>query len=257
MDSYNIYEYLLKQDSENENEYLSQQPISDNTRTKIVDLIINLGSDFRTDNLVIHLAIWLFDKFLSIRVIKQQNLQLLGFTCFFIACKYEEVFPPKITDIVYQMQGGNTKNELIQMEVLVLKSVDFYLGTPTEDTFLCILVSLLSEDLCTDSFHLASYFNELSLLNKRSLKFSYSIVAASSLILSQFVLQKDVFTAKKILIVTKIDFNSMHEFILILNSLVATTSESQPAKTIKEKYGIKKYNRVSKLQQPENLERCR
>ena len=254
MDSTDVYEYLLKQDSERKKLYLNQQSISNKMRSTIVDLIINLGSDFRSDNLVIHLAIWLFENFMSIRSIDQQNLQLLGFTCFFIACKYEEVFPPKITEIVYQMQGANTKNDLIQMEVLVLKSVDFYLGTPTADTFLCILVSLLSEELCPNSFHLASYYNELSLLNT-SLQFSYSVIAVSSLTLSQFVLQTDIICAKKIIMISKVDIYSIRECILILNSLVVETSENQHAKAIKQKYGIKKYNSVSKLQQPKNLRR--
>ena len=42
MDSTDIYEYLLKQDSERKKLYLNQQSISNKMRSTIVDLIINL-----------------------------------------------------------------------------------------------------------------------------------------------------------------------------------------------------------------------
>ena len=101
---------------------------------------------------------------------------------------------------------------------------------------MCILVYILSENLCTNSFHLASYFNELSLLNKQSSNFPYSIVAASSLILSQFVLENDVLCAmclmpakesSTVLVYDKLNGELTMELFLLSNFLSFTISSTQ------------------------------
>ena len=95
---------------------------------------------------------------------------------------------------------------------------------------------MLSENLCTNSFHLASYFNELSLLNKLSLNFPYSIVAVSSIIFSQFVLQNDVLCAmcmmsakesSTVLVYDKLNEKLAMDLFLLSNYLSFTTSPPQ------------------------------
>jgi hypothetical protein len=49
----------------------------------------------------LHLAVAFIDKFLVVKGVKLQLLQLLGITCLFIAAKYVERFPPEAKFLVY------------------------------------------------------------------------------------------------------------------------------------------------------------
>jgi len=45
----------------------------------------------------LHLAVAFIDKFLVVKGVKLQLLQILGITCLFIAAKYVERFPPEVS----------------------------------------------------------------------------------------------------------------------------------------------------------------
>jgi cyclin B len=59
-------------------------------------LEISHRSDIKTETIFI--GVYLLDQMLSIdRSVTTQNLQLLATATLFIACKYEEIYPIKIT----------------------------------------------------------------------------------------------------------------------------------------------------------------
>lgn len=252
---FDFYQYLLNKESVPDHHYLNKQSISDEMRATTIDWIISLGCEFRTINLVVHITVLLLDKFLSISVIQAKNLQLVGAACFFIACKYEEVYPPKIRDIVYTLDGAGTKSDLVDMEALIMKTVDYQLGAPTASVFLYNLVNMLPKDLFHNSFNLASYCIELSLLTTATLKFSYSIVAASSLTLARIMLEIDDPWPKKMVKFSNLDFYEMEECILFLSSLLSEARDYPHTKATRDKYNHYKYNSISRLKLPENFQR--
>ena len=53
-----------------------------------------------------------------------------------IACKYEEIYPPELKDFVYITDGAYTKEDVLQMEFLILSALGFGLTFPTANRFL-------------------------------------------------------------------------------------------------------------------------
>lgn len=50
--------------------------------------------------------------------------------------KYEEISPPHVEDFCYITDNTYTKEDVVKMEALVLKSLGFQMGNPTVKTFL-------------------------------------------------------------------------------------------------------------------------
>lgn len=54
----------------------------------------------------------------------------------FIASKYEEMYSPDISDFVYITDQAYTKSDILQMEMLIVKTLNFSFGRPLPLHFL-------------------------------------------------------------------------------------------------------------------------
>lgn len=54
----------------------------------------------------------------------------------FIACKYEEVYYPSLSDFTYITSNSYTEQEVIEMEDKMLKALGYTLGAPASLHFL-------------------------------------------------------------------------------------------------------------------------
>lgn len=75
----------------------------------------------------------------------------------YIASKFEEIFPPEIADFTYITDDTYTKAQIVQMERLILKILDFNLGAPTTHTFLLRYLKANEVDLLPSSGVPSSY----------------------------------------------------------------------------------------------------
>lgn len=66
----------------------------------------------------------------------RSKLQLVGGTAMYLASKFEEIFPPEIAEFAYITDDTYTKLQIVQMERLILKVLDFNLAAPTAHNFL-------------------------------------------------------------------------------------------------------------------------
>lgn len=53
-----------------------------------------------------------------------------------IACKYEEIYPPIVKDFVYITDNAYTKEDILEMERLMLSTLDFNIQTTSSYRFL-------------------------------------------------------------------------------------------------------------------------
>ena len=53
--------------------------------------------------------------------VQRSKLQLVGTAAMFIASKYEEIYPPDVSEFVYITDDTYTKRQVLRMEHLVLK----------------------------------------------------------------------------------------------------------------------------------------
>lgn len=53
-----------------------------------------------------------------------------------VACKYEEMYAPEVGDFAYITDNAFTKSQILEMEQVVLRSLNFQLGRPLPLHFL-------------------------------------------------------------------------------------------------------------------------
>lgn len=96
-----------------------------------------------------------------------------------IACKYEEIYPPELKDFVFITDRAYTKEDVLQMEFLILSALQFDLTFPTAMRFLERYMRVLGED--SGVLTLAQFLMELALIDVRMLQYQSSVVAAAAL----------------------------------------------------------------------------
>ncbi|XP_026765424.2 cyclin-A2 [Galleria mellonella] len=192
-----IYEYMreIEVKYRANPRYMRKQPdITHMMRSILIDWLVEVCDEYNQQSETLHLAVSYVDRFLSYMSVVRTKLQLVGTAATYIAAKYEEVYPPEVSEFVYITDDTYTKREVLRMEHLILKVLSFDLSTPTSLAFLshyCI-----SNGLSKKTFHLAAYLSELCLLEADPyLQFKPSIIAASALATARHCLLCEVCTS--------------------------------------------------------------
>ncbi len=68
-------------------------------RAVLIDWLTEVCKEFTLKRETLHLAIHNFDRFMARREgVQRSELQLVGIATLYIACKIEEIYPPKVSD---------------------------------------------------------------------------------------------------------------------------------------------------------------
>jgi cyclin B len=153
----------------------NQTDMNEKMRAILIDWIIDVHFKFKLKAETLFLTVWLIDKYLSLKKIKRNKLQLIGVTCMLIACKYEEIYSPEVFDFVYITENSYEKKDIINLELEILVLLEFNVTVPTSNSFYEIISSSLS--FSTQEFFLGKYLLEMFLLDYRSLKYKPSEIA--------------------------------------------------------------------------------
>ncbi|KAA8586229.1 hypothetical protein FQN60_007798, partial [Etheostoma spectabile] len=180
---------------------LKHPTIQPRMRSILLDWLIEVSEAYTLHRQTFYLAQDYFDRFmLTQNNIEKGMLQLIGITCLFIAAKMEEAFPPKLSQMAYMTAGTYYEEEIIQMEIIILKvqykchALHWHLCPETAVSWLKLyfqMASMNSEsDLLQPQFPQEAYVQmalllDLCILNINSLDFEYRVLAAS--VLSHFI----------------------------------------------------------------------
>jgi len=163
-------------------------PIKPRMRNFLVDWLIEVHQQFSLIQETLYLTVAVLDRFLQEEgaSISTKQLQLVGVTAMLIAAKYEEMYPPEVDDFVYITDKAYKQSEILQMEIRILKTLDFDLGRPLPINFLrrCSKAGLVDGDI----HGLAKYVMELTLVDYKFAHVEPSRVSAASLALSMHLL---------------------------------------------------------------------
>lgn len=165
-----------------------QKDLKWSMREILVDWLVEVHAKFRLLPETLFLAINVVDRFLSLRVVTLDKLQLVGITSMFIAAKYEEVFSPSIQNFVYVADSGYSEDEILRAERFILQVLDFNLSYPNPMNFLRRNSKADNYDIQTRT--VAKYLMEIALLDHRFLKYCPSHVAATAMYLSRVILER-------------------------------------------------------------------
>jgi cyclin B len=151
-------------------------------RSILIDWLVDVHLKFKLVPETLYLTVNLIDRYLSLETVSKEKLQLVGVTCMLIASKYEEIYAPIVNDFVYITDNAYTKNEILKMERRVISTLNFDLQITSASRFLERFQKILGIDNLF--YNLSKYFTELCLLDYQILKYSPSMVAASSIYLA-------------------------------------------------------------------------
>ncbi|NWY28413.1 CCNB2 protein, partial [Pheucticus melanocephalus] len=166
--------------------YLDGRTINGRMRAILVDWLVQVHSRFRLLQETLYMCVAIMDRFLQNHPVPRKKLQLVGVTALLIASKYEEILSPDVADFVYITDNAYTSNEIREMEMIILKELNFDLGRPLPIHFLRRASKAGEAD--AKQHTLAKYLMELTLIDYDMVHHRPSEIAAAALCLSQRIL---------------------------------------------------------------------
>ncbi|KAM4748989.1 G2/mitotic-specific cyclin-B2-like [Rhinophrynus dorsalis] len=190
-----IYSYLKQLEVQQavRPNYLQGMEVNERMRAILVDWLIQVHCKFHLLQETLYMAIAIMDRFLQVQPVSRKKLQLVGVASLFIASKYEEMYCPEISDFVYITDNAFSKAAIREMEMLILKELNFDLGRPLPLHFLRRASKCCSADAVQHT--LAKYLMELTLLDYDMSHFPPSVIAAAAQCLSQKILNSGTWDA--------------------------------------------------------------
>jgi hypothetical protein len=185
-----IFDYMgqLELDTLPDHDYMdSQKELAWKMRSILADWLLEVHSKFRLVSETLYLTMNIIDRFLSLRSVSVQKLQLVGVTAMFIAAKYEEIVAPSVQNYL-QVVDGYSDEEILKAERYVLQVLDFGLQYPSPLSFLRRCSKADNYDIQTRT--LAKYLMEISIIDHQFLNMPPSCIAASGLYLSRKMLNR-------------------------------------------------------------------
>ena len=163
-----------------------QTDINAKMRAILIDWLVEVHLKFKLMPETLYLTVNLIDRYLEKEQIMRNKLQLVGVTAMFIASKYEEIYAPECRDFVYISDKAYTREQILQMEGLMLSKLNFQLTTPNAFVFVkrfCKVAGIATTPRSTTEL-LANYLVELTLQEYKMLKYLPSTICASAVYLA-------------------------------------------------------------------------
>uniref|UniRef100_A0A7N0V5E5 Cyclin N-terminal domain-containing protein n=1 Tax=Kalanchoe fedtschenkoi TaxID=63787 RepID=A0A7N0V5E5_KALFE len=164
--------------------YMSQQPdINERMRGILIDWLIEVHYKFELMEETLYLTVNLIDRYLASQSVARKKLQLVGVTSLLLACKYEEVSVPAVGDLILISDKAYTRQEILDMEKLIVNTLQFNMSVPTPYVFMRRFLKAAQSDKKLEL--LSFYIIELSLVEYEMLKFPPSMLAAAAIFTAQ------------------------------------------------------------------------
>lgn len=115
---------------------VNQQFINERMRSILVDWLVEVHLKFKLVPETLYLTVNLIDRYLAKTEVSRPKLQLVGVTALLIASKYEEIYPPELRDLVYICDRAYSRMEILEMEEIILKKLEYKITIPSAHAFL-------------------------------------------------------------------------------------------------------------------------
>ncbi|EDO37884.1 predicted protein [Nematostella vectensis] len=252
-----IFKYLKQAELNNRAKpgYMRKQPdINNSMRAILVDWLVEVAEEYKLLPQTLYLTVNYIDRFLSAMSVLRGKLQLVGTACMLLASKFEEIYPPEVSEFVYITDDTYTAKQVLKMEQLVLKVLTFDLSVPTILNFLerFIKATNVPESMAPKVEALARYLCEISLLDSEPfLKYLPSTIAASAIVLSLHTLGLSYWN-NTLSHYTGFELHDLQTCIQDLHRSFAY-APNHPQQATREKYRSAKFHSVSNLSPPDCL----
>ncbi|GIY77640.1 hypothetical protein CDAR_63251 [Caerostris darwini] len=161
-------------------------------RAILLDWLTEVCEVYRMHRETFYLAVDYVDRYLIAKPnLPRGCLQLLGTTALFVASKMEEIYPPKLEQFAFVTDGACNESQILQQELLLVMTLNWNLTPISIICWLGIFLqlahyeegeNLMGPEKCPrSSFVEITRVLDLCILDTESLKFSYSVIAASAI----------------------------------------------------------------------------
>merc|ERR1712055_658518 len=191
-----IYAYLrqLEKRGAVRFDFLSGCPITEKMRAVLIDWLVEVQMQFKLLQETLFLTVNTIDRFLAVegKNVYKSRLQLVGVAAMFLVSKIEEVYAPAVSDFVYITDNAYTGAEIRQMELEIIRALNFDFCQPISLNFLRRYSKAGDVDMLQHC--LAKYILEACLLDYTLLGTPGSLLASAALCLSLLVLDPSLTT---------------------------------------------------------------
>ena len=218
---------------------------NEKNRSILYQWLIKNNTKWKLKDDTVFMAMNIMDRYISKFKSKNSEFQLIAISSYFIASKYEDIYPPYLDELSQICNYSYSNDEIIKKEYEILVGLNFDILYNSSYKYLTFLHSICDKDNLK-LLYLAQFILELSLDNIDILEYSQSKRALAALLI-----------AKKILQIKK-SWNDLRLFydydeseikkvqkkmIVLLNKVI----KSKTKNSIYEKFESSKYKSVSSL----------
>ena len=159
-------------------EYMNQQQdLNAHFRAILIDWLVEVHHKFKFKEETLYQTIWIIDTYLSLETVLKTKFQLVGTAALMISCKENEIYYPRVGNLIEIVDNDYTKEELIKMEYDILKKLQFNIISPSPLDFYNIISKAFKFDL--KQYLLGKYFLESCLLDYQLIRYSASVIGIS------------------------------------------------------------------------------
>jgi len=250
-----IHNYLKKAELKflPKSNYMDKQvDINKTMRTVLVDWLVEVAEEYKLIPQTLYLTVNYIDRFLSCMSVLRGKLQLVGTACMLVASKFEEIYPPEVAEFVYITDDTYSAKQVLRMESLVLKTLQFDLSVPTCRDFLNRYLLAAGAAKESQLRYLSQYLAELTLISTEIyLSYRPSMIAASSVLVANCTLELQPWTPT----LQYYSGYTIKELAECANDIrrffhSASTLQQQ---AVQQKYKAPKFGCVSQLNPPDEL----
>lgn len=225
-----------------------QQYINERMRSILVDWLVEVHLKFKLVPETLYLTINIIDRYLAKTEVTRPKLQLVGVTALLIASKYEEIYPPELRDLVYICDRAYSKNEILEMEEIILKKLQYQITIPSAHAFLVRYLKAAHAD--KKIVQLSCYILDGTLQSYNMLHYLPSQLAAASIYIARRTVGRNSWSP------TLLKYAEYREEDIrpVARAIVAEkASASTELRAVNKKYTSSRYGGVANLPLPTDI----
>ena len=248
-----IFKYLRKNEKVNACDYSNKdlfklqdkKYFNENNRSIILQWLVKNNMKWKLKDDTIFMAMNIMDRYISKFKSKNLEFQLIAISSYFIASKYEDIYPPYLDELSQICNYIYSNDDIIKKEYEILVGLNFDILYNSSYKYLTFLHSIADKDNLK-LLYLAQFILELSLENLDILEHSQSQRALAALLIAKKILQIKK-SWNNLRLFYNYDDNVIKKvqkkMIVLLNKVMKSKSKN----AIYEKFESSKYKSVSSL----------
>jgi len=223
--------------------FMENQPhINERMRSILVDWLVEVHLKFKLVPETLYLTVNIIDRYLERTEVSRPKLQLVGVTALLIGSKYEEIYPPELRDLVYICDHAYRKEQILEMEEKVLKTLEYQITIPSAHAFLVRYLKAAHAD--RKIVQLSCYILDGTLQSYNLLHYLPSQLAAAAVLIARKVVGRNAWSP------TLLKYASYceEEVMPVARAVLAEkSSASQELRAVNKKYSSSRYGGVANM----------